>query len=160
MLQVARENTKQGASMKFGSKIAVCMLATAALAGCASVPMAAADADTKAKTFVAPPAGQANIYVYRNETFGAAIKMPLLLDNQSIGDTGPHTYALRTVAPGKHTILSKTEKDATVDVDAQPGKTYFVWQEVKMGAFAARSALHLVDEQTGEDGVKQCKLIQ
>jgi hypothetical protein len=35
-----------------------------------------------------------------------------------------------------------------------------VWQEVKMGAFAARSALHLVDEKTGEDGVKECKLIQ
>jgi Protein of unknown function (DUF2846) len=146
--------------MKLGSKIAVCMLAAALLGGCASVPMASVDADAKAKTFVAPPAGQANIYVYRNETFGSAIKMPLLLDNQSIGDTGPHTYALRQVSPGKHTITSKTEKDATLDVDAQAGKNYYVWQEVKMGAFAARSALHLVDDQTGEDGVKQCKLIQ
>ena len=146
--------------MSFTPKIAMSILATAALAGCASVPMASADADAKAKTFVAPPSGQANIYVYRNETFGAAIKMPLLLDNQAIGDTGPHTYTLRTVAPGKHTITSKTEKDSTLDVDAQAGRTYFVWQEVKMGAFAARSALHLVDDQTGEDGVKQCKLIQ
>jgi hypothetical protein len=146
--------------MKFGSKIAVCLLATAALAGCASVPMASADADAKAKTFVAPSSGQANIYVYRNETFGAAIKMPLLLDNMSIGDTGPHTYAFRQVPPGKHTITSKTEKDVNLEVDAQPGNTYYVWQEVKMGAFAARSALHLVDEKTGEDGVKECKLIQ
>jgi len=146
--------------MNFGSKIAVCLLATATLAGCASVPMASADADAKAKTFVAPPSGQANIYVYRNETFGAAIKMPLLLDNQSIGDTGPHTYAFRQVAPGKHTITSKTEKDVNLDIDAQPGNTYYVWQEVKMGMFAARSDLHLVDEKTGEDGVKQCKMIQ
>lgn len=146
--------------MKFGSKIAVCLLATAALAGCASVPMASADADAKAKTFVAPSSGQANIYVYRNETFGAAIKMPLLLDNQSIGDTGPHTYAFRTVAPGKHTITSKTEKDVNIEVDAQPGNTYYVWQEVKMGMFAARSDLHLVDEKTGENGVKECKMIQ
>jgi uncharacterized protein DUF2846 len=146
--------------MKLGSKTAVCLLATAALAGCASVPMALADADAKAKTFVAPPSGQANIYVYRNETFGAAIKMPLLLDNQSIGDTGPHTYTFRQVAPGKHTITSKTEKDVNIDIDAQPGNTYYVWQEVKMGMFAARSALHLVDEKTGEEGVKECKMIQ
>ena len=146
--------------MKFGSKIAVCLLATAALAGCASVPMASADADAKAKTFVAPSSGQANIYVYRNETFGAAIKMPLLLDNQSIGDTGPHTYAFRVVTPGKHTITSKTEKDVNLDIDAQPGNTYYVWQEVKMGMFAARSDLHLVDEKTGENGVKECKMIQ
>ena len=146
--------------MKLGFKITVCMLAVATLGGCASVPMASADADAKAKTFVAPSSGQANIYVYRNETFGAAIKMPLLLDNQSIGDTGPHTYAFRQVAPGKHTIVSKTENDATVELNVQAGNNYYVWQEVKMGAFAARSALHIVDEHTGEDGVKQCKLIQ
>lgn len=157
---MTQRNTKQGITMKFGSTVAACILAAATLAGCASVPMASADADAKAKTFVAPPGGQASVYVYRNETFGAAIKMPLLLDNQSIGDSGPHTYAFRQIAPGKHTITSKTEKDASIDIDAQPGKNYYVWQEVKMGAFAARSALHLVDEQTGEDGVKQCKLIQ
>ncbi len=146
--------------MKIGSKVAVCMVVVATLGGCASVPMASADADAKAKTFVTPPAGQANIYVYRNETFGAAIKMPLLLDNQSIGDTGPHTYAFRQVAPGKHVLVSKTEKDVTLDLDVQAGNNYYVWQEVKMGAFAARSALHLVDEKTGEDGVKQCKMIE
>jgi hypothetical protein len=56
--------------------------------------------------------------------------------------------------------VSKTENDVTLDIDAQPGKNYYVWQEVKMGMFAARSALHLVDETTGEAGVKQCKLIQ
>jgi hypothetical protein len=146
--------------MKLGTKLAICLIGVAALGGCASVPMASADADAKAKTFVAPPGGQANIYVYRNETFGAAIKMPLLLDNQSIGDTGPHTFALRQVAPGKHTLVSKTENDPTLDIDAQAGKTYYVWQEVKMGAFAARSALHLVDEEKGEAAVKECKLIQ
>jgi hypothetical protein len=146
--------------MKLTSKVAVSVLAVASLGGCASVPMASADADTKAKTFVAPPGGQANLYVYRNETFGAAIKMPLLLDNQSIGDTGPHTYAFRQLAPGKHVLVSKTEKDVSLDLDIRADTTYYVWQEVKMGAFAARSALHLVDEQTGEAGVKQCKLIQ
>lgn len=146
--------------MKLGTKIAACLVMASALGGCASVPMASADADAKAKTFVAPASGQAGIYVYRSETFGAAIKMPLLLDNQSIGDTAAHTYVFRQVTPGKHTIVSKTENDVTLDIDAQPGKNYYVWQEVKMGMFAARSALHLVDETTGEAGVKQCKLIQ
>ena len=46
------------------------------------------------------------------------------------------------------------------DAVKRVGKTYYVWQEVKMGAFAARSALHLVDEQKGEAAVKECKLIQ
>jgi hypothetical protein len=57
-------------------------------------------------------------------------------------------------------LVSKTEKDASLEIDTQAGMNYFVWQEVKMGAFAARSALHSVDSKTGEDAVKGCKLIQ
>ena len=122
--------------------------------------MASADTDSKAKAFVAPSDGHANLYVYRNEAMGSAIKMPLLLDNMSIGDTGPHTYALRQVIPGKHTIVSKTEKDVSLDFTAEAGQNYYVWQEVKMGMWAARSALHVVDEKTGQEAVKECKLIE
>ena len=146
--------------MKAMARIAVVVAVAGTLAGCASVPMASADADAKAKTFVAPSDGHANVYVYRNETMGSAIKMPLLLDNASIGDTGPHTYVLRQVAPGKHTLVSKTEKDVALDFTAEAGQNYYVWQEVKMGVWAARSALHIVDSDKGQDAVKQCKLIE
>jgi hypothetical protein len=91
---------------------------------------------------------------------GSAIKLPLLLDSSSIGDTGPHTYVLKTITPGKHVVTSKGEKDVTLDLDVAAGQTLFVWQEVKMGVFAARSALHLEDESTGKKGVAECKLLQ
>lgn len=42
----------------------------------------------------------------------------------------------------------------------QAGKNYFVWQEVKMGLWMARSALQTVDEATGRKGVAECKRIQ
>ena len=42
-----------------------------------------------AQTFVAPGNGEANLYVHCGQTMGSAIKLPLLLDNMSIGDTGP-----------------------------------------------------------------------
>ena len=105
-------------------------------------------------------AAPAELYVYRNESFGGAIKMPLLLDNTAIGDTAPHTYVFKEVTPGKHTIVSKTENDVSLDINAQPGQTYYVWQEVKMGVWTARSALHQMDEKTGQQAVKDCKLIQ
>ena len=146
--------------MKATLHIAAFVVTVGALGGCANVPMASADADSKAKTFVAPSDGHANLYVYRNETMGSAIKMPLLLDNTSIGDTGPHTYVLRQVTTGKHTIVSKTEKDVSVDFTAQAGQNYYVWQEVKMGMWAARSALHVVDEKAGQEAIKECKLIE
>jgi len=140
--------------------VAASLSASLLMGGCASVPMASPEADAKAKTFAVPTDGTANLYIYRNESFGSAIKMPLLLDGMTIGDTGPHTYVLKQVSAGKHTVVSKTENDATLDIDAISGRNYFVWQEVKMGAFSAGSALHQVDESEGTEAVKDCKLIQ
>ena len=131
----------------------------ALLTGCASVPMASIERDTAAKLFVVKP-DKANIYVYRNETIGSAVKMPVALNGKLVGDTGPMTYLVLEVPAGAHTILSKTENDATLTINAVNGRNYFVWQEVKMGMFAARSALHEVEEAKGRAGVAECKLIE
>jgi hypothetical protein len=127
--------------------------------GCASVPMASEEQDAKAKTFAVPP-GKSNIYVYRNENMGAAIKMPVILDGRMVGDTVAKSFLLLTVDPGKHSVVSKTEVDSTLDIVTERNKNYFVWQEVKMGMWAARSQLQRVDDQTGMKAVNECKLIQ
>jgi hypothetical protein len=138
----------------------VCALTVLALAaGCASVPMAKPELDTAAKSYSVKP-DKANIYVYRNETFGAAIKMPVVLNGKLVGDTAAKTFMILEVPPGTHTVMSKTENDSTVTVDAAAGRNYFVWQEVKMGLFAARSSLQQVDEAIGKAGVAECKLIE
>jgi hypothetical protein len=135
-------------------------LAAAVLAsGCASVEMASTEMDTSAKTYSVKP-NKANIYVYRHEVFGAAIKLPVLLNGRAVGDTASKTYMRLEVDPGNHTIVSKAEKDAVLKVDAAAGRNYFVWQEVKMGMWQPNSLLHLVDEATGKAGVGECKLIQ
>lgn len=132
---------------------------TAILTGCASVPMASPEADAKAKSFKADP-DKANLYIYRNETFGAAVKVPVLLDGTSVGDTASKTYIFRQVAPGAHVVTSKSENDATITVDAVAGKNYFVWQEIKMGLFSPRTQLQLMDATQGSAGVNECKLVQ
>jgi hypothetical protein len=138
----------------------VCALVLVVLAsGCASVPVASPERDVAAKTFTVKP-GKANIYVYRNETMGAAIKMPIALNGKLVGDTGPKTFLLLEVSPGNYTIVSKTENDSTLTVNAAAGRNYFIWQEVKMGLFAARSALQQVDDATGKAGIADCKLIE
>lgn len=136
------------------------MLIVAALlmAGCASVPMASSDQDARAKTFAVAP-GKANIYVYRNEMMGAAIKMPVILDGQVVGETSAKSYFALEVAPGRHTLASQSASNSVVDVVAQAGKNYFVWQEVKMGMLSAGSKLQLVDDATGRAAVADCSLI-
>lgn len=126
----------------------------ALLGGCASVAMAPSGADATAKTFQTTP-GKANIYIFRDETFGAAIHLPLAVDGKSIGPTAAKTYFLVTVDPGSHTVGSG---DSKVTIDAEAGHNYYVWQEVKMGVLQAHAKLHVVDEAKGQAGVKNCKL--
>jgi PBP1b-binding outer membrane lipoprotein LpoB len=140
--------------------LALCALSLVVLAsGCASVQMASPEQDTAAKSFAVKP-GKSNIYVYRNETMGAALKMPVALDGKLMGDTASKTYLLLEVNPGSHTVVSKTENDSSVTLNTVAGRNYFLWQEVKMGLMTARSNLQQVDDATGKAGVAECKLIQ
>lgn len=133
---------------------ALCMLV---MSGCASVQMGDTQVDAKLKTFT-PPKDKAALYVYRNETFGAALKMTVLLDGKILGDTASKTYLYAELEPGKHRLTSKTENDSVLDFEAIAGKIYYVWQEVKMGLWQARSQLQMMDEKTGQAGVLESQL--
>lgn len=140
-------------------QIAAAALLCASLVGCASVNMGDPKQDAAAKTFAAP-SDKAGLYVYRNESMGAAIKMEVAVDGQPIGQTAANTFLYKEVAPGKHTVVSKAENTDTLEVDAKPGKLYFIWQEVKMGLMSARSKLQLMDDDKGRKGVLETKLAE
>lgn len=128
------------------------------LTGCASVPMAPMEIDAKAKEFLPAP-NKASLYVYRNENFGAAIPMTVSVNGKTLGQTAAQTYFRLNIMPGKYTVESHTENVSSHSLSAEAGKNYFVWQEVKMGMWSARSLLQQVDENTGRAGVIESKLI-
>jgi hypothetical protein len=129
------------------------------MGGCASVPMSSLDEDAKAKRFE-PAKETSSIYLYRNETFGGAIPLTVALDGRVAGQTGPQTYFLWEVVPGEHEVSSLSENTAYLKLRTEPGKAYYVWQEVKMGLWMARSQLHQVDDATGRAGVQECQRAQ
>jgi hypothetical protein len=98
--------------------------------------------------------------LYRNESYGGAITMPVALDGKIAGKTAAETYFKWTVNPGKHVITSLTENTAKIELDTKPERNYFIWQEVKMGMWAARSQLHEVSRNEGKKGVLECKLAE
>ncbi len=69
------------------------------------------------------------------------------------------TYFRLNLAPGKYTISSLAEDVSTLNLDLSAGSTCFVWQEIKMGMFSARSKLQQVDETRGKAGVMRSKMI-
>jgi hypothetical protein len=137
------------------SLVAVAMTLT----GCASVNMGDAKQDAALKTFKIAP-DKAGVYIYRNESIGGAVKMDVELDGKPIGQTAAKTYLYKEITPGKHAIVSKSENDFSLEVDAKPGALLYVWQEVKMGVLYARTKLHLVDEIEGRKGVNETKLAE
>lgn len=128
-----------------------------ALTGCASVPMGDPAQDAALKKFAAKEE-VSGIYIYRNENFGAAIKMDVEVDGAPLGQTAAKTYLYKEVPAGKHRITSKSENDDTIEIDTVAGKLYYIWQEVKMGILYARTKLHAVDTATGQSGVQESQL--
>jgi hypothetical protein len=127
------------------------------MTGCASVQMADPQQDASLKTFKVAP-DKAGIYIYRNESMGAAVKMDILVDGKQIGESAAKTYFYQEVTPGKHTVSSKAENTDTLEVTVKPGTLSYIWQEVKMGILMARTKLSLVSEEEGKKGVQESKL--
>ncbi|NCD35495.1 MAG: DUF2846 domain-containing protein [Spartobacteria bacterium] len=128
------------------------------LSGCASVPLAPLDQDTKAKNF-SPIPNKASLYIYRSESFGAAIPMTVSVNGKALGQTAAKTYFRLNLTPGKYAVESHAENVSNLPLTTEAGKNYFVWQEVKMGVWMARSLLQQTDEITGRAGVMKSKLI-
>ena len=120
--------------------------------------MAPLDQDAQAKQFLPVPK-MAALYIYRNETFGAAIPMTVTVNGKALGQTASKTYFRLNVIPGKYTIESHAESISNLPLSVEAEKLYFVWQEVKMGVWMARSMLQSVDEKTGRSGVMESQLI-
>jgi hypothetical protein len=129
-----------------------------ALSGCAAVPMASLDTDAKAKNFKPLP-NKAAIFIYRNEVFGAAIPLAVSINGHTLGQTAAKTYFRVDVKPGPYTISSMSENVSQLELNAKTGRSYYVWQEVKMGMWAPGSHLQEVNEAVGQAGVNECKLI-
>ncbi|WP_338809621.1 DUF2846 domain-containing protein [Neisseria leonii] len=130
------------------------------LAACAGGPLATVEADAAAKKFVAPSDNTANLYIYRNESFGGAINMNVFIDNQRVATTGPKTYIMKNLPAGAHKVEGvAAEGTSILNIDLLPNTIKFVWQEVKMGIFGARNKLQEVSAEEGMKGVQESKLL-
>ena len=139
----------------------VALASALVISGCASVPMAPKEADASLKAFSPPPAEKSALYIYRNSFVGQALKKTLRLDGAVIGETANKVYFYKEIAPGEHTIATESEfSDNAVSFTAEPGKTYFAEQYIKLGAFVGGAGIRMVDEETGKKNVNECSLAQ
>jgi hypothetical protein len=129
--------------------------------GCASVPLASAEADAARKRFDPPADGKAGVYVYRDSFVGQALKKTVSMDGKALGATSNKVYFFKEVEPGPHIISTQSEfGDNSLDFNASPGLNHFFEQYIKMGVFVGGANIKAVSESEGKAGVLRCKLAQ
>ena len=133
------------------------LLAVLTLGGCASVRMGDTKQDAILKEFQVPKES-AGVYLYRNELFGAAVRLDVAVNGRTIGETGAKTYLYFELSPGTYTITSKGENTDAVTVDISARSLTYIWQEVRMGFLYARTRLHVVSADEGKKGVLESSL--
>lgn len=102
-----------------------------------------------------PKSGKALVYVIRDSPFGGLVKFNVyvdkLEDEQWAGGCRGVQFIHFYVSPGKHTLYSKTEGPvASVELNCEAGKVYFVRLNAVPGAFVANPILSTIDEATGK----------
>ncbi len=130
------------------------------LCGCANVSNAPYETDAAAKQFTAPE-GKGVVYLYRpGRALGAAIQMQVSVNGNTAGGTGPGTYFRWELLPGSYTFLSTApESSATVAVEVEAGKLYFIEQETRLGLQTARVTMRRVNEARGRSSVQSARLL-
>ena len=141
--------------------ILLTLTALSYLGGCATVPMASVENDNARKVFSSPPQDIAGLYIYRNSTFGSALKKTVFIDGESIGETAPMTYFYKDIKPGFHELSTESEfSNNNFELDVKGGQNYFVRQYIKFGVVVGGANFELVSEEEGKQGVLECKLAQ
>lgn len=127
----------------------------ALLVGCATTRQIAPMPDLS-KQPTADPA-KARIYVLRPTVFGGAIKMNVTDNGQLIGTTGPKGYLVWERDAGAMQLAASAENTSQLPLTVEPGKAYFIQQDVQMGCIMARTQLSVLPEQEGRVVLARCQ---
>lgn len=130
------------------------------LVSCASVSTASVDKSENAKSFEKSE-NLGIVYLYRpGRAVGAASQTQIKINGLDAGGTGPGTFFRWELKPGNYKFSCYTpESSAVVEIDVKAGEHYFIRQDERMGLDAGRVTLKIIEEKTGVEAVKRCKLL-
>jgi hypothetical protein len=132
------------------------------IAACASIQLAGASTESEAKSFRVD-ASRGRIYVVRpGKLFGhgAGVALPVVVDGATVGANANATFVYVDVAPGLHRVSSQTiESFASVEIEVEAGRVYFVAQRSRAGLISPRVGLALVEPSSGMRLVSKARLV-
>ena len=141
-----------------GTSIGALLILAALLAGCAASGPAYQEA-------AAAPPDRGLVYIYRPGKFiGGAVGFDVHAgpetDNRELVTLRSGGYFPYYAAPGELELWSKTESRSSVTVDVHPGETIYVRGSIGVGVLVGRPSLEIVDAATGQQEIRECKLLE
>lgn len=129
-------------------------------AGCASVPMETDERAILAKEFNPPSDGKAGLYIYRDSSFGGALKKDVWIDGKCIGETAPNVFFYEEVSANEEHKVSTESEFSPNDllIFVEQSRHYFIRQFIKIGLFVGGAGVELVTEETGKEAVKKLNM--
>ncbi len=148
--------------MQIGKTVISSIFLGIILAGCASTQFAPQEQSSKAKSF-SVDSGKANIYLYKTEA-DEGDRGQISINGKIIGKLTPNAFYRLVVSPGAYRISTVGEDTSVVQIETEPGKNYFVWQDVVKGtAFGGRTTinykLQTVSEETGKKSITESRMM-
>lgn len=133
------------------------LIVAALLAGCAQLPPS--PQDIEAKKFESVP-GKAAIYVVR-DPMSVGLGAPIWLGQGAQITLWQGNYLRWVVEPGSYTVAGIGASTASISIQAQAGKIYFVHFRVEgnIRIGVSNSALSMMDDQAGRALVRQAVLV-
>ncbi len=133
--------------------------------GCSSKTLSVAQMQKEIGTYKLPrsaPADKATVYIVRPTSLGGFVRFNVFVDSKEdtaeVGYTRANQYINFDLTPGIHTIYSKAENWAEIEVNATKNQTIFIEQIPSMGILFARNKLSTLEEVKGTYQMKDLKL--
>lgn len=134
--------------MKHMKKSTLVALVLLGLSGCGGISYMVKKDSSPTAVSVQPAPGKAALVVARTTAFGGAVEFLTYLDKQVIGVTKGKSYFAKTdIEPGERHVSSWGENGQAVKVNFEPGKTYYLLQNVSMGIMRARVVHSATDQK-------------
>ncbi|MES2658487.1 MAG: DUF2846 domain-containing protein [Verrucomicrobiota bacterium] len=143
--------------MKFQRSVISSLLigSALALASCASGPSYA----EAIKTLPPIPKGKGRVFVYRDSSFGAAVRPKIKIDDQPVGTSVAKGFVYSDQAPGQHVVSLATEWKHKDTFSVTAGEPSFVRSHITIGAFVGHVIPTAVSKAEGESEIQNCKLV-
>ena len=142
--------TLQEETMK---RLASFLVGLALLSGCSASHML----HVEKKPLIEATQADATLVILRDSGLGFAVAISNYLNTALIGETKGHTYFVTKVPAGRHYVVGKSENTAVAYLDFEPGKIYYLRQDIWMGVLRARTGYSPLTADEAAKAIESCE---